>query len=174
MSDETARLRDGTDDQQRWREWYRAVYPRLFFHLVRKTNGNQALSEELAQGAFERFVRFDGLGKVADNEQAVAYLRRIGLRMLADYLATLVEVSTVQADTVAGPGDTPPSETIEHLAAALGDDEKRLLRLLVEGWTVSEIAERLGISYSAASKRLQRLRQALAAAREDIKKQSLG
>ena len=52
-------------------------------------------------------------------------------------------------------------ELIDELSAYLSDDDRRMVVLLCQGYSLGETAERMGLMYDAARKRLQRIKQEL-------------
>ena len=82
--DHTAAIRSNPKDKAAWDDWFRAIYPRVYYSLYRHTRGDATLSEEATQGALERFLRYRAHRKVNSDKDAVAYLIRTGLRLLDD------------------------------------------------------------------------------------------
>lgn len=167
MSDFTQALREDVQNEQLWLSWYRAIYPRLYFHVMRKTNGNGSLTEELIQGALERFVRYDSISKVLSDDHSLVYLRKTAFRLLADHLANSAPEVRVDVDRVVDVSRGEYDDDIQDLRTKLNEDEQALLNWLIEGRTVKEIAQRLDLRYSAASSRIHRLRTTLRALRDE-------
>lgn len=116
-----------------------------------------------------------------ENEAALrAYLRRVVSNKLVDHSRRRrsekrgggVRPRPVGNDPEAGevdPWKDPASldrlldqaATHQRMSVDLGQDERRLLELLSEGFNAREIADRLGIGHDAARRRVSRLRNKL-------------
>lgn len=161
-TDHTDAIRNSPDDQNAWDRWFRAVYPRVYYIIFSKTGGDSSLSEELTQAALERFLRYKGQEKITSDKEAVAYLVTIASRIWSD-LRQLPEesLSSETINTVPSPSTQQENLDLHLLSKKLGEEERQLVIWLCEGRSISEIASRLGIAYSAAGTRLHRVRTQL-------------
>lgn len=159
-TDRTFRLKKNKSNQAAWDYWFRTIYPRVYYVMFRKTAGDNDLAQELAQASIVRFIKFDGLDKVNNDREAVSYLVTTASRLRID--SQSVE-ELLQDDPI----DRAPGLSTEELidlqkaVAALDDDDRRAVSLLIEGNSVQEIADQLGVEYSAMGTRLFRIREKL-------------
>jgi RNA polymerase sigma factor (sigma-70 family) len=168
LTDIVHKLRSSPDDQAAWTEFFRKLYPRVFFMLFRLTRGNRAVAEELAQDAFARFVRYDCLGKVESEESAAAFLRMTARNAYFSHLRQNPAMTSLdgleERDEPHGDDDSSRLARgidFDRAFERLGAEDRRLLTWSFEGYSLAEIAERLGTSYSAAALRVHRLRRRL-------------
>lgn len=160
--DRTKRLKENPNNQAAWDQWFRAVYPRVYFVIFRKASGNVSAAQDAVSGAIERFIRYSGLEKVGNDKEAVAYLVSTSIRLLVD--AAKADENT-QPSTFESPWSGQPNVDeqidLEELIKGLDKHDQVLANLLMEGRTVREIADALEIRYSAAGARISRLRSRL-------------
>ncbi len=132
------------------------------FRLLR----NHALSEDISQDAFLRAHE-----RIADLRKPAAFsgwVRQIAVRLATDELRkrTLVELSDDEPDTSPGPADTlETQDALDQFRARLDllPAAQRAAVVLrdVEGLSIRETAEQLGISEAAVKMRLSRARAVL-------------
>jgi len=160
--DRTKRLKSNPNNQEAWDQWFRAIYPRVYYVMFGKTSGDVSRAQDMVSGAIERFIRYRGLEKVGDDKEAVAYLVSSGTRLLFDAAKSEAKVrsSTIQSPW-SGQISVDDEIDLESLIQDLGVEDQLLARLLMEGRTVREIADSLEIRYSAAGTRISRLRSRL-------------
>lgn len=163
-SDFTQAIKAREDDQLAWEGWFNHVYSKVYYIVYRQSGGDEATSQECAQAAIERFIRYRGLDKVSDDRTAVAYIARAALRWLSDEGAHQSRFTTLPEAVIDddAPGAGLDSQLdLDRLASALSHANQYLLALIRAGHTVDEIAKNLDISYSAAGVRIHRLKTAL-------------
>lgn len=175
MSNDTApNVFDGPVDVAVWNEWFRVMYPRVYYTLYRRTGGNADLSQECTQAAMERFLRYRGYEKVENNQKAVAYLTRIALNHLTNEHRSTARLEPLE-DDVPDPqrsGDER-REQLNLVAKRLGSKERDLLKQVYAGYSTAEIASQLGIGYNAAATRIHRLKKRMAEILTDLKEYPL-
>lgn len=164
--DHTAAIRSNPKDKAAWDDWFRAVYPRVYYSLYRRTGGDATLSEEATQGALERFLRYRAHRKVSSDKDAVAYLIRTGLRLLDDEHKQRQRQQDLAltgggSPTQPGGGSTTDRLDMERLLEGLSTVDQELMGLVLEGRSVAEIAEILEIGFSTAGMRIQRAKARL-------------
>ena len=160
--DRTKRLKSNPYNQLAWDQWFRAVYPRVYYVMFRKTSGDVSSAQDMVSGAIERFIRYKALEKVRDDKESVAYLISTGTRLLFD--AAKIEArerSSGIEPPLSDQLDVDEEIDLELMIKDLDADDQALTRLLMEGKTVGEIADSLEIRYSAAGARISRLRSKL-------------
>ena len=132
------------------------------FRLLR----NHALSEDISQDAFLRAHE-----RIADLRQPAAFsgwVRQIAVRLATDELCKrpLVELSEDEPDTRPGPADTVETlDALEQFRARLdllpAAQRAAIVLRDVEGFSIRETADQLGISEAAVKMRLSRARAVL-------------
>jgi RNA polymerase sigma factor (sigma-70 family) len=154
-------LKADPDDRAAFTAWYRETYPALFVTAHRATAGDRAAAEDLCQEAILAFMTRGGLAKVGTEGEALAYLRR--------------SVVNAYIDGIRRNRREPPGEAYLHaigsaeegvdfeqqyhrLWAALDAAEQQLLRMMLDGHSLGEMAEKLGLSYSNTGVRVHRIR----------------
>lgn len=106
-----------------------------------------------------RFVRYRGYEKTPTDRDALAYLIRTGLNVLAGERVPL-PTSDAPVETIEDPGQ--PIETaekandLERVLAEVSPEDAEALRLAIAGNGTAEVARALGITYTAVASRLHR------------------
>lgn len=162
-NDRTIRLKESSNNQAAWDQWFREVYPRVYYVLFRKSFGDSSRTEDLVCGAIERFIRYEGLKKVKSDKDSVAYLIRTGIRLLTDEIMS-GERETKAVEETPGNESAPQNDErldMESLLNTLNEEDQALISMVREGHSVSEISNSLSISYSAAGTRISRIREKL-------------
>jgi RNA polymerase sigma factor (sigma-70 family) len=158
-------LRASPGNEKLWAAWYKAAYPKVYFAAHRFSNGRPDLARELVQETFSRFIEYRALERVVDESSAVAHLI-VTCRNLAidrNTEARLISLEGLEkADVIAAP-DVPMDRAmdVERAVLELNQDDRDLVKWMRDGLSVSEIAARLEVSYSAAGVRVHRLRKRL-------------
>ena len=136
----------------------------MYYAIYRMVKGDQERTADLTQGAVERFLRYRAVERVTTDTESIVYLVRTAERLNRDAVresrarrtiqdglrATMGQHVRTDADEVANALD------LERLTNRLGAPDAHLIRLLREGKSLGDIAEVLGISYSAAATRVHR------------------
>jgi RNA polymerase sigma factor (sigma-70 family) len=167
------RLARSKQDQEAWDELAGCLWPLIAAINFRILRGDRELAEDASQESLLRifrYVRFDEFRNKANDFEsyARAIARNVGRRYLAQllhepsYLQEELEPQTNNARGAdLGEERIVQRDEIATLLAGLSPEERRLVGLLEQGASLSEIAEALGISYSNAAVRVYRLRQTL-------------
>jgi len=129
------------------------------------------IAEDAAQQAFARVLRYGDFSKLQDPTAFLNYLKAVCRRVARDDLtrlarhtghASLAELEAELPSRTATPEqDFVAVELEEELMQQLNESERDLLKLLVAGYGVSEIREKLGLNYSVVGVRVFRLREKL-------------
>jgi len=163
-------LRSAQRDEVLWTQFYRQLHPAIYmlaFHLCR---GNKDLAQDLVQESFLRFITSHAITKTATATSATAYLRAIARNLFRDQRRKEFEHPTVSTDTIPSADleralDRSIGPTLSHLDLSvlpnLRPADQRLLHLLLQGHTLSEVAAALELTYTAAAVRAHRLRKHL-------------
>ena len=136
----------------------------------RVLRGQLEPAQDVAQEVFRRIVQYCNFVELQDGDAFLAYVRAVSLNAARDALrqlapraadAPLEELAT--GGEIRGRPDTPEEILLaqqfrEELLAQLDPTDQKLLQLLIAGYSLGEIAKRLGLTYSNAGVRLYRLR----------------
>jgi RNA polymerase sigma factor (sigma-70 family) len=160
-------------DDDAWRVVTDVTFPFALATANRILRGSVDLAKEATWDAYARIARYGDfqLLSFVEPEAFVRYLKQVTRRACYDLIHSLARFSPEnQADWSAVEeaieGDQPTPEQIlsagelhEEILSILGDEERDLLNLVLAGFTITEIAASLSISYDAAGVRLHRLRE---------------
>ena len=164
------KLQKKPQDGQLWEELYANTRPFVYSIAFRSLRGSAALAEEATQQTFLRVFRYCDFKAFSGAEEFLAYLSTIARHCALDtakkeapYTPTALEIFALDF--------LPGQPTAEQTARArdelkdvldhLDQDESKLVRLLMAELPLTEMAQKLGITYPAAAVRIHRLRQKL-------------
>ena len=164
------RFRAGDPDAVR--EVYRE-YGRMVFAVAQRVLGDRTLAEEAAQQAFVQAWR--GAGSFDPSRELGPWLATITRRVAIDVhrrearraSSSLDEVPPADAAVVSLPPSAEAIQETWEVRQAIDDlppDEREVVRLQhLEGYTQSEVAERLGLPLGTIKSRSHRAHRRLAA-----------
>jgi RNA polymerase sigma factor (sigma-70 family) len=161
------RLAASRADEEAWALLFDLLWGRVFATTFRVLKGHRERAEDASQETFIRLLKYADFRKLSDSAEFQRYVHTVAENVAYGYLREMRQLAShleLQSDALAG--DSPEelaqiSEAIQQLSDELTVEEHALARLIVEGSSVSEIAQRLGWSYSNAGVRVHRLRQML-------------
>jgi len=163
-------LRVAPNDALAWRSLYRRLWPFIMAVCYRLLK-NRAMAEDASQEVFSRLFHSRPFEKITDAGSFRAYLKVMTLNVARNHLRSIRQDERGEhalaewqgANQLVGSIDPDGRllfrETIELVQKDLDPEEARLLQLLLGGLSVTDVAEALGLSYSAAGVRVHRLRQ---------------
>jgi RNA polymerase sigma-70 factor (ECF subfamily) len=137
----------------------------------RRFGGAHEVAEDASQEVFLRLVRYAPFERIKGAAAFYAYVRKVCANVAADYrlqIGRLREVQALEELTLEHPESQRLDLSVEadrlkeELLSQLTDTDQRLAQLILEGFSLNEIAETLGIGYSSAGVRVHRLRQRMA------------
>jgi RNA polymerase sigma factor (sigma-70 family) len=158
-------------DEEAWETLYRHSWPFVRAIIYRRLGAVEGLVDDAAQEVFVRLLRSCPFSELRSPDAFRGYLWRV-----SDNVARRYRQQIVMSRTVALPdeGALPPNNTSVDLLddVELGqllqsvwrqstEAERGLLRLLIEGYSIGEIAQKLRINYGTAAIRIMRLRRRL-------------
>lgn len=166
-----ARLASSRTDEGAWRELYRQTWPFVFAVVYRRLRGSRALAEEATQEVFIRLVHACPFERLRNPEAFRRYVWRVADNFARSYARRVLgryrtEVSTSEAEAGAMEirhigcveGEVVADDLLQRIVADLPSGERKLLQLVLEGRSLSEIAEAIGLTYGNAAVRIHRLR----------------
>lgn len=166
------RLARSPDDEDAWTELYERLWPYVFAVNYRLVRARHDVAEDLSQEVFLRLRRYCPFARLRDAEELKAYVAAMCRNVVHSFLKAArhreVSLEEVPLEVLASPDAelvrrVEADDLVRELSAQLGPEDRRLLRLILEGYGIKEIARRSGLGYSAAGVRVFRLRRKLAA-----------
>jgi len=161
------------DDPRAWEIVITGSWGTALAVAHRVLRGQLEPAQDVAQEVFRRIVQYCNFQELQDADEFLAYLRAVSLNASRDALRRLApraaDVPLEDLETGREPRSRPetPEEILlarqlrEELLAQLDPTDQKLLQLLIAGYSLGEIAKRLGLTYSNAGVRLYRLREFL-------------
>jgi DNA-directed RNA polymerase specialized sigma24 family protein len=158
VSELVGAIRQNAADQRAWQRWFEASHSRLYYVLYWRAGGNVQRAQDAAQEAMLRFVRYRGYERTATDRDALAYLIRTGLNVLAGERPPVATGESLESiEDSARPIETAEQASdLERILAGMSGDDAAVLRMAIAGQTTGEIAHALGVTYTAAASRLHR------------------
>jgi len=166
-----ARLAISRDDKEAWTLLYDLLWTRVFATTFRILRGHRDRAEDASQEVFIRLIKYCDFRKLLEPGEFQRYLHTVAENVAYDYLDEMRRLTRdLEQQENAVPesfsGDNPEEiarvkETVAQLWSELDVEERALANLLMEGRTVSEIAQHFGWNYSNAGVRIHRLRERL-------------
>ncbi len=156
-------------DEDAWRALFTGSWPTGIATAHRVLRGQVDLARDVTQDAFHRIVRYCDFGNIHNAEAFLAYLRAVCLNLAKDAFRRLTsdaETALEDAQSPESSGGTPEElvateELKQEFLALLDEPDQQLFQLLVAGFPLIEISNRMGLTYSNAGVRLHRLRRTL-------------
>jgi RNA polymerase sigma factor (sigma-70 family) len=171
VSEALRRLQADESNEEAWTVIFERLWPFAYATAFRLLGGDQAATEDVTQTVFFRLVRGDIFNRVPDEDRFRSYLAVMTRHAAADHLRAKLRrpfgEQVALPDTLIDPAPSPDEllerdERFETLARYLQPEDRRLLELVVQGYSGVEIARELAIEPTAARVRLLRLRRSLA------------
>jgi RNA polymerase sigma factor (sigma-70 family) len=163
-------LREHLDSERLWISWYQSAFPRVYFAAFRLSHGNADVARDLTQEAFTRFLEYRGIDRVENEQHAIAYLIKICRNLAIDrnHHAKLIPLEGLEPLEAMQPSELSLGSIVdlERAVDELDAGDRELTQWMRDGLGIAEIAEKLGISYTAAGVRAHRLRRRLRKAME--------
>jgi len=166
-------LAENRDDEEAWTALYVRFRPFVYALAYRRTNGSQDLAQEAVQETFLRLIKYCPFHKLTDLDDFRRYLAVVTrnvvtiLRRHEPYPEKRRGLLGTPEAELGEPVLMPHGETLElrqllqRALEKLPREERRMLALSLDGYSLQEIADRQGISADNAAVRLHRIRAKL-------------
>ena len=172
LHDILTRLAVKRDDEEAWGQLYEQMWPRVMAIVYRKLRGLNAAAEDVSQEVFYRLVKACPFERLTDPEAFKAYLSTVALNVSRNYLREILSSPIAKSESVQErvssiidprqeePGiKTEIQALLEQIFGHVDSKDRILVGLLIDGYTLNEIASKADISYQNAAVRIYRLRQ---------------
>jgi RNA polymerase sigma factor (sigma-70 family) len=164
-----AQLAGSPADEQLWRCLFKSLYPLITSVVVRRLRTNNEVTEDAIQEVFERLVTSNRILELRDPKSVRAYVWIVAENVGKDYQKAARKKRQRETSLhdsgdlhqIAEAESTGGMEEAFLIASRLDRSDQDMLFCMLAGLTLSEIAEKTGISYSAAGTRLSRLRRTI-------------
>lgn len=160
-------LHRGPGNEQVWESMYKSMRSFVWAIAYRSLSGDSEMANDATQETFFRLFRYTDFSAFETPEQFLVYLATVARHASVSLKRRASKHTTEDLESVEFP-DLPSREPEEFAMIAkneildkLDESDRRLAELLAEGHTLSAIARKLSISYSAAGVRVYRLRKRL-------------
>ena len=135
-------------------------YGNSILRLCTVMTGNRDDADDALQECFLRYM--EKAPDFSDAEHEKAWIIRVATNICKDILRQRKRRSFISLDEIRNLGTTEDNAQILGMLVSLEEKHRIIIHLhYVEGYKINEIASLLGITESAAKKRLQRSRDAL-------------
>jgi RNA polymerase sigma-70 factor (ECF subfamily) len=164
-----ARLRKDPKNQDLWKALYHKIRRFVYVVAFRVVNGNEELAKDATQVVFLRLFEYCEFTEFSKPQEFLGYVATVARHAALDLIKREGKYITGLDLTLCDflPGTPTPRQheraqnQLHDLLEQLDPEDKSLVNMLMEGWTLDEIAERLGVSYANAAVRIHRLREKL-------------
>lgn len=164
-----ARLQEDPKDQDLWKALYDKIRRFVYVVAFRALNGNEELAKDATQVVFLRLFEYCEFTEFSEPRMFLGYVATVARHAALDLIKREGKYVTGLDLTLCDflPGTPTPEQherarnQLHDLLEQLDSKDKSLVNMLMEGWTLDEIAERLGVSYANAAVRIHRLREKL-------------
>ena len=171
LAEALRRLATDRSDQEAWRILFLGAWGTGLSASNRTLRGQVELAKDVTQEAFQRLIKYCDFQELQDPDAFLPYFRAVcrnvardALRRLAPELAAQVpleelDTASPRVEQPATPEQLARAEQLKReLLATLDSEDQQLFRLLIEGYSLPEVSDRLNLSYANAAVRLHRLR----------------
>jgi RNA polymerase sigma factor (sigma-70 family) len=165
------RLANSRDDEAAWELLYRKLWPLVMAVIYRILGGRRDLAADASQEVFLRLLRYCKFDQFRDPDAFKAYVYVMCRNVAVDFLSQLARTSEIvtpepYAESPGSGVETINPELIEVLRqqlrevlSELNEPDRRIVQLLIDGFSITEIAAQTGMSYSTVATRLHRMRR---------------
>ncbi len=161
-----ARLQESPKNHDLWKALYHKIRRFVYVVAFRVLNGNEELAKDATQVVFLRLFEYCEFTEFSEPQEFLGYVATVARHAALDLIKREGRYVTGLDLTLCDflPGTPTPRQheraqnQLHDLLEQLDSEDKSLVNMLMEGRTLDEIAERLGISYANAAVRIHRLR----------------
>ncbi len=164
-----ARLRRHPSDRDTWAELYRRCYPIMLRTAVLTLGSGSGMAEDVVQDVFARSMHSGVLSSLRDPNRVRYYLgvaaRHAALDLLRSPANSRVALG-LELEAMVDPESwedhaAERRAVVQEALSRLPPEDAEILNRFIQGFTLSEIATELQLSYAAAAQRVSRARKRL-------------
>ena len=168
------RLAASPDDEAEWAALHRQLWPFVLATTSRRLWRAHDLAEDAAQEVFVRVARTRPFARLHQHHAIVGYFWRVADNTARDFLIHVLPRQTfitptgltrrphdACATTVNGEHRLELREWLEGARQTLRPPDREILALVIDGYSLAEIAVVTRLSYANAGTRVHRLRKRL-------------
>jgi RNA polymerase sigma factor (sigma-70 family) len=149
------------------------MWPFVVGRISRHLGGHSPAAEDAGQEVFFRLIRYRPFTRLTDPDEFRAYLSTMCRNVAHSYIRGLLRapptdsLEDIDAAALKAAADTNAAAAMEHqdlwsaLRDGLGEQDRKLFRLMAAGHDIGEIARMTGSTYGSVAVRVWRLRQRL-------------
>ncbi len=162
-------LQEDPRNEDLWKALYDKIRRFVYVVAFRVLNGNEELAQDATQVVFLRLFEYCEFTEFSEPQEFLGYVATVARHVALDLIKREGKYVTGLDVTLCDflPGTPTPRQheraknQLHDLLEQLDSDDKSLVNMLMEGRTLDEIAERVGVSYANAAVRVHRLREKL-------------
>jgi len=160
-----ASLRANPHSDEAWTRFYNYMFKQLSGALIRSgcpSSDIEDVTNDIFVKVLERSEWLRDWSRLPDYRTLLSYFRRVGQNLLIDRYRrnrNFKRTDAVDLDLFVGEWIHDLDVPLRHVLADLNDDERQLVRMLIDGVPLPAIAFDLQITYGAAGVRVHRLRK---------------
>jgi RNA polymerase sigma factor (sigma-70 family) len=168
MAEALAVLAISRRNEEAWQTLHKQTWPFVRAIVYRRLGSVNGLAEDAAQEVFIRLIRSCPFSRLRNPDAFRGYVWRVSDNVARTYRRRLLSHPELplsdERDEVAdsiqsrGQQDVELEELMDQSWQRLSHSDRRLLRMLIYGHSIKEIAKEIGVSYGAAAIRIMRLR----------------
>lgn len=154
-------------DQDAWKRLYCLMWPLVFAVSFRTLGDARDLAEDASQEVFLRLARYGAEWKVTDPNDFRRYISTVARNVCRSLLKRVsesikwLELNDEVSSEPAQETSLVAADLRNRLAHGLNPEDQKLIELIMDDASVSEIANALHLKYGAAAVRVHRLRKRL-------------
>jgi RNA polymerase sigma factor (sigma-70 family) len=162
-------LQEDPTNEDLWKALYDKIRRFVYVVAFRVLNGNEELAQDATQVVFLRLFEYCEFTEFSEPQEFLGYVATVARHVALDLIKREGKYVTGLDVTLCDflPGTPTPRQheqaknQLHDLLEQLDSGDKSLVNMLMEGRTLDEIAERIGVSYANAAVRVHRLREKL-------------
>jgi RNA polymerase sigma factor (sigma-70 family) len=168
------RLKVSPSDEDAWASLFRQLWPFVIAVIYRRLRGEQrSAAEDAGQEVFLRLFRSRPFARIENVDALRAYMWKMAENVALQQLKRkhaedlgerdLAEWQELEPRPGAVDGETAlfARDVSDLVGRVLEEKDRELLRLMIEGSSLGQAADKMGLSYTNAGVRLHRIRRKL-------------
>jgi len=162
-------LAENSRDEDAWRSLYGLMRPYVYSVTYRMLRGSQDLAQDASQEVFYRLVKYCNFESLQQPRIFRSYLMSVSRNTARTFAMNTVRRNATEPRKVMKEPSAvlPPEEAdyadqiVASISGTLDAVNQSILRRVIEGYSLGEIAGEFGLTYSATGVRVHRVKQQL-------------